>query len=84
MIWQLVWSARSQKDLKALHPTTARRIQTTLERFSETGQADIRRLVSVTPETWRIRIGQHRVILDLREDLHEAHIHRIRPRDSAY
>ena len=84
MIWPLVWSARSQKDLKALHPTTARGIQRTLDRFSQTGQADIRPLLNVTPETWRIRSGQHRVLVHLRENSKEAYIVRIRPRGSAY
>jgi len=84
MKWQLIWSARARKDIDSLHPITARRIHQTLDRFSKTGHADIRRLADITPPTCRIRIGQHRVILHLRDKPAEAYIVRILPRDSAY
>lgn len=84
MIWRLIWTSRAEKDLVTLHPIAARRIHTTLDRFSETGHADIRRLVNVNPPTWRIRIGPHRIILELRTHPNEAYILRIKPRDSAY
>ena len=84
MTWRLIWSPRAQKDITSLHPATAQRIHRALNRFSETGHADILRLVNVTPETWRIRIGKHRVLLDLHDNQREAYILRIKPRDSAY
>lgn len=84
MTRQIIWSARAQTDIAALQPTTARRIHRTLHRFAQTGHADIRRLINVTPPTWRIRIGRHRVILQLQNNPNEAHIIRIKPRDSAY
>lgn len=40
-----------RKDILSLHPATARLIHRALYRFSETGHADIRRLVNVTTET---------------------------------
>ena len=57
MKWRIVWTPRTQKDIDALDPITARRIHCVLERFSETGHEDLRRLVNITPEAWRIRIG---------------------------
>lgn len=84
MIWRLIWTSRAEKDLVALHPVAARRIHRTLDRFSQTGHADIRRLVNIKPPTWRIRIGRHRIILALRKHPNEARILRIKPRHSAY
>lgn len=81
---QIVWSARAEKDIASLQPATAQRIHRTLDRFAHTGHADIRRLVNITPPTWRIRIGRHRVILQLRNNPDEALILRIKTRDSAY
>ena len=84
MTRRLIWSPRAQKDIASLHPTTAQRIRHALRRYAETGHADIRRLANITPPTWRIRIGHHRVILQLRNNPDEALIIRIKPRDSAY
>ena len=84
MKWRLIWTPRAEKDLLALDTVHARRIERALHRFSETGHADIRRLVNVTPEAFRIRVGDYRVILELDDDRDEAHVLRVRRRDSAY
>ncbi len=84
MEWRLIWTSRAERDLDALDPIAARRIQRVLERFSESGHADLRRLNNITPEQWRIRVGHYRVILELLEDKEQAHIIRIRRRDAAY
>ncbi len=84
MKWRVIWSPRATKDIEALDPVAARRIHRALHRFCETGQADIARIVNATPPTWRIRIGSHRLIVDLLDNEREAHILRIRRRDSAY
>ena len=84
MKWRMVWSRRAERDFHALEPAAARRIQHALDRFSDTGQADIARIVNVTPERYRIRVGSHRIIVRLFEDQAEARILRIRHRGSAY
>ena len=84
MKWRLIWTSHAEKDLDALDPIAARRIQRVLERFSESGHADLRRLVNIAPELWRIRVGDYRVILELLDDKEQAHIIRIRRRDVAY
>ena len=84
MKWRLVWTPRAEKDLLALDAVHARRIERALRRFSETGHGDIRRLTNVTPEAFRIRVGDYRVIPELCEDRNEAQILRVRRRDSAY
>lgn len=84
MKWRIVWTPRAEKDMDALDATAVRRVHRVLDRFSETGHADLRRLVNITPETWRIRVGNHRIIVRLLDDEDEARIVRIRHRDSAY
>ncbi len=84
MTWTHVWTRDARKDLKALHPVDAQRIHRTLNRFSETGHADIRVLNNLTPETWRIRVGNHRIFVRFVDDLREMHIIGVRHRGSAY
>ena len=84
MKWHVIWTPRAEKDVLALDPVSARRIHRALERFSATGHADIRRLIKVSPETSRIRVGDHRIIVRFAHDLREMHIIRIHRRDSAY
>ena len=84
MIWQLVWTSAAERDLKSLDRVSANRIHRALNRFSETGQADIARIVNTTPPEWRIRAGNHRIIVRFFRDLREMHIIRIHRRDSAY
>lgn len=80
---QALAASPARKDINVLDPVTARRIQRVLDRFSETGHADIRRLVNIAPEMSRIRVGAHRVIVEPQEDEREAHIIRIHRRVSA-
>ena len=84
MKWRLLWTRRAEKDLMALDTVNPRWIERALRRFSETGHGDIRPLTNVTPEAFRIRVGDDRVILELDEDRNEAQFLRVRRRDSAY
>ena len=84
MTWKHVWTRDTRKDLRILHPVDAQRIHRTLIRFSETGHADILVLINLTPETWRIRAGNHRIFVRFVDDLREMHIIGIRHRRSAY
>ena len=84
MKWQLVWTRPARKDLNALDRVNANRIHRGLHRYFETGRADIRRVINMTPESWRIRVGDHRIIVRFFPDLREMHIIRIHRRDSAY
>lgn len=84
MIWRLVWTRAAEKDLAALDRNSARRILRTLHRFSETGQADIARIVNAKTPRRRIRVGPFRIIIIHDEDLGEVEIVRIHRRDSAY
>ncbi len=84
MIWTLVWTRAARKDLNALDPVDARRVHRTLRRFSETGHADIARIINAKTPRRRIRVGPYRIIIREDEDLAEVEIIRIHRRDSAY
>ena len=87
MIWRLIWTRAAEKDLDALNRSAARRILRALNRFSETGHADVARIVNARTPRYRIRVGPYRIIIlvgEDSEDLGEVEIIRIHRRDSAY
>ena len=84
MTWRLIWTRAAEKDLDALDRVAAQRILRTLHRFSETGHADVARIVNARTPRRRIRVGPYRVIILVNEELGEVEIIRIHRRDSAY
>lgn len=48
MIWRLIWTRAAEEDLDALDRSAAQRILRALNRFSETGHADVARIVKRT------------------------------------
>lgn len=84
MIWRLIWTRAAEKDLDTLDRIAAKRILRALHRFSETGHADVARIVNAKTPRQRIRVGPCRIIIQIDEDLAEVAIVRIHRRDSAY
>lgn len=84
MTWHLVWTRPAEKDLETLDRGAAQRILRALDRLSETGHGDIARIVNTTPPRFRIRVGNHRIIVRRDDNLRELHIIRVLRRDSAY
>lgn len=84
MIWRLIWTRAAEKDVDALDRSAARRILRALNRFSETGHADVARIVNARTPRHRIRVGPYRIVILVDENLGEVEIIRIHRRDSAY
>lgn len=82
MSWGLVWSERARKDLRRLDRQAADRVVRALERYAETEHGDVKRLQHVDPPTWRIRVGELRVLVRLVEG--QIRVQRVLPRASAY
>lgn len=80
----MIWTRAAEKDLDALDRSAAHRILRALNRFSETGHADVARIVNARTPRRRIRVGPHRIVILVDEDLGEVEIIRIHRRDSAY
>lgn len=82
MSWELVWSERAQGDLRGLDRQGAGRIVRALERYAETEHGDVKRLQNVDPPTWRLRVGEVRVLVRLVE--RQVRVQRVLPRGRAY
>jgi mRNA-degrading endonuclease RelE of RelBE toxin-antitoxin system len=77
---QIVWSSRAAKDLGAGERDVARRIVAAAEKLAE-GEGDVRRLKDVDPPTYRLRVGDWRLLF--RYERGTITILRVLPRDKA-
>jgi len=62
---QIEWSEESLDDLAALDKGVARRVTASVERFSETGIGNIKKLQGINPPEFRLRVGDYRVRLHI-------------------
>ena len=58
---KIVWKDQARNDLRAIDRTTALQILHGLDRFSATGEGDVKRLQGIEPPEFRLRIGDYRV-----------------------
>ena len=80
---QVRWSNRAEKDLERLDRKVRRKIVAAVDRFAQTGQGDVKRLQGLKEETFRLRVGEWRVIFSQEETLLIV-ILRALPRSGAY
>ena len=57
----LEWSTAARADLRAIDRVTALHILETLNRFLQTGHADVKQLRDVDPPEFRLRTGDYRL-----------------------
>ena len=62
MRWGVIWRSRARSDIAALEPQVQRRVMQSIDRLSETGYGNIKKLHGNIPE-WSLRVGSWRVIL---------------------
>ncbi len=65
-MYSLIYSEHAVKQLKKLDKKTQERIFNSLERCRIRPQAYVKRLVGC--EYFRLRVGDYRIILDIKED----------------
>jgi len=56
-----IWSSSARAELRRIDRDTAMRILTTLTRFAETGEGDVKSLEGKFTGTHRLRVGDWRV-----------------------
>ena len=66
MVWQVVWSEKSVKQLKKLDKKNARIIRDRVLEIRDDPYKTVNRLVNV--DLYSIRVGQYRIILDLKRE----------------
>lgn len=81
--WSVVWSRRSQHDLRQVQRQVAGRVIAAVERHAETGLGDIAKLDG-PGNAYRLRVGEWRVRLRYDDDAHAIEIISVLPRGRAY
>jgi len=84
MSWRVLWTRRSSKDLRKLDSPTQDRVLAALERLSETGTGDFKKLKDVSPPEWRLRVGDLRIRVDRDVGAKSIIVLRVLRRDKAY
>jgi len=79
---KIIFTAPARADIRQIDRDMAMRILTTLHRFAETGQGDIKKLQGDSTEL-RLRVGDYRVRFS-EEPPDTLLIHSVRHRSEAY
>lgn len=77
----IVWSPAADRDLSRLSADARERVTVAVERLAITGEGDVRALTAM-PGTYRLRVGDWRVIF--RQDADNLFVDNILPRGRAY
>ena len=83
MSWTVSFSSRALHDLKQLDRQTRTRIVDAIERHSDTGAGDVKRLQGRGRE-WRLRVGEWRVLHSYRFEDKVVEVIRVVHRRDAY
>lgn len=79
-IW---WASRAERELAALDGAVRSRVLAALERFANTGAGDVKRLKGEVG-TFRLRVGDWRIIFALDAAREALHVQRVANRREAY
>ena len=80
----LTWTPEALDDVAPLPRDQRERIVRSVERWAASDHGDIRTVQNLGDATYRLRVGQWRVLLALDSTAHAATILRVLPRGSAY
>ncbi len=62
------WTSAARRDLRRFPKDVAAAIVTKIDAFAAGAEADVVKLHGVRPPRWRIRVGNHRALIDLQRD----------------
>jgi mRNA interferase RelE/StbE len=79
---KIIFTVSARTDIRQIDRETAMRILTTIHRFAETGQGDVKKLQADSSEL-RLRVGDYRVRFT-EEPPDTLLIHSVRHRSEAY
>ena len=68
MAYQLIYTTRAARDIRKLGNSTKLRVKMALERYADTPLQFAQRLTNSELGTYRFRVGDYRVIIDVEDD----------------
>ena len=83
MSWRIEWTNRALRDVERLDRRERERVFRAVDRIAETKHGDLR-LLQGQRDTWRLRVGELRVILELDRTNNLTRLERVLPRGRAY
>ena len=82
--FDLQWRASTKKDLRGLRPHDVSRIVAAVEKLADEPLPHGSQKLSGSERTYRIRVGDYRVMYELRRDAKVVEIQRVRHRKDVY
>jgi mRNA interferase RelE/StbE len=79
---QVEWTGLALEDLAGLDRGIARRVKQAVDRFAETGAGNVKKLRSLDPAEYRLRVGDYWVRFYLEDET--IRVLRVRHRREAY
>ena len=68
MAYQLVYTKRAVKDIRRLDKNVKQRLKNALEKYQDNPLLYAQRLINPEFGTYRFRVGDYRVIIDIEDD----------------
>jgi mRNA-degrading endonuclease RelE of RelBE toxin-antitoxin system len=81
-VTEIEWTETALEDMAALDKGIARRVKQAVERFTDTGAGNVKRLRGIDPPEYRLRVGDYRVRFHLGDET--VQVLRVRNRREAY
>jgi len=79
---EIEWTETALEHMAALDKGIARRVKQAVERFTDTGAGNVKRLQGIDPPEYRLRVGDYRVRFHLGDET--VQVLRVRNRREAY
>ncbi|MFB6273984.1 MAG: type II toxin-antitoxin system RelE/ParE family toxin [Salinibacter sp.] len=83
-MYEVFLEGRAERDLKRLPNDIFQRVLPQIQSLAEEPRPPGCRKVQGTDNTWRVRVGDYRVIYEVRDDANEVLVMRVRHRREAY
>lgn len=81
--WRVDFGRRAERDMRRLDPPVRRRVFAALDRLAADDPAlDVLKLTG--EETWRVRVGDWRILFERDESARQIIVARVLPRGRAY
>lgn len=84
MRYRVEWTKGAAKDRKRLDATMRAHVDAAVAELAENPRPRDARPVISEPGTWRIRVGDYRVLYTIDDDVFRVLILRVKPRGGAY